>query len=260
MIGVSASPCSQVDAITFSRLDDQAFSVRTKPPPKANSHPAGTIGDLLTWSSDTNATRSALFSKSETNCAHTCGSYTKPLLTTLRIGFFAHNPRLTHVWDLMVCAPKYLSNTKSTLARLENVWEFYLFTGEKKRMFLSTMRVDTYFLPSSAPRVFAVRRASSMSYVATSFVVRDNKWPEASSVLTSSKAANFGQKICCDFIFWLSGQKTILASCERFVFNSDDEQILCCFRNNSPLSRCDAEAISCTVSFGDTNNAVWQLT
>ena len=54
-------------------------------------------------------------------------------------------------------------------------------------MFLSTMRVDTYSLTSSAPRVFAVRRASSMS-VATSFVVGDNKCPKASSVLTSSTA------------------------------------------------------------------------
>ena len=54
------------------------------------------------------------------------------------------------------------------LYRFENVLEFCLFIGEKKGMFLSTMRVDTYFLTSSAPRVFAVRRASSMSYVATS--------------------------------------------------------------------------------------------
>ena len=45
--------------------------------------------------------------------------------------------------------------------------QIYLFIGEKKGMFLSTMRVDTYFLTSSAPRVFAVKRASSMSSVAT---------------------------------------------------------------------------------------------
>ena len=54
------------------------------------------------------------------------------------------------------------------------------------------MRVDTYFLTSSAPRVVAARRASSMSSVATSFVVKDNKSPETSSVLTSSTTATFG--------------------------------------------------------------------
>ena len=59
--------------------------------------------------------------------------------------------------------------------RLENVLEFCLFIGEKKGMLLPTMLLDTYFLTSSAPRVFAVRRASSLSSVATSFVVRDNK-------------------------------------------------------------------------------------
>ena len=60
--------------------------------------------------------KSALFSESEMNCAHTWDLATKPLLTTLRIGFFARNLRLTLVWDLLDCAPMYLSNTTSTLA------------------------------------------------------------------------------------------------------------------------------------------------
>ena len=46
MICLSAFSWSQVNARTFSRLDDEAFSVLTKPPPKTNSHPAGTFGNL----------------------------------------------------------------------------------------------------------------------------------------------------------------------------------------------------------------------
>ena len=67
---MSASSWSQVNARTFSRLDDEVFSVQTKTPPKTNSHPAVTFGNLFTRSSDKNIARSALFSESETNCAH----------------------------------------------------------------------------------------------------------------------------------------------------------------------------------------------
>ena len=52
------------------------------------------------------------------------------------------------------------------------------------------MRIDTYFLTSSAPRVFAVRRASLMSSLVTSFVFRDNKLRLRQQLLV------YTQKIC----------------------------------------------------------------
>ena len=121
--------------------------------------------------------------------------------------------------------------------RFVQTWECFRVLSlhwRKEMVFLWTMRVDTYFLTNSALLVFAVRIESSMSSVATSFVFKDNKWPEASSV---------------DFIyssnFWSTHRKYTKSF--ELLNISDADQILCCFRNISPLSPCDAETISCTV-------------
>ena len=90
MICISAPSWSQVNARTFSRLDDEVLSLQAKPPPKSYSHPARTFGNFFTRSSAKNAARSPIISESETNYAHTWSSGTKPLLTTLRIGFLSN--------------------------------------------------------------------------------------------------------------------------------------------------------------------------
>ena len=92
------------------------------------------------------------------------------------------------------------------------------------------------------------------------FIYGSNFWSTYRKYAKSFELVNKTCDLTSASSFWCSRQKTIFASCERFVFISDAEQILCCFRNKSPLSPCDAETLSSTVSFGDTNNAVGQVT